>query len=377
MSPSRRVLVAIAAVIVVMVAVTLLRWHLQTRALVEALVRDVEATLASRVELSPGAKHENGYACFADIERLTPKQLLPVAARNDQVLEAVLDGGVIPEDWRPKLDALAPWAESLRDCGDAAALEFVPGVTPFELRNERGTDIIWVLVRLTQLQLRELEAKREWVGSVERCASALEVSLDRSRLNFQGAMIARTAVTRLAAPCGQALMRLPPEARERVKARFGALPARLATNGVLTDRERLWISLGTYRWLLPPEVSTKLPEGSPLFGPGFVLVRLWKQYDAAMRTLVTAADTRGPARREAERAVDEALGKWWAPRQPVSRPDYEKLFMRNEATRTLLQLLAHLAAPGETALPGGVSRTGEGYEVTNFEGARMFMPVQR
>lgn len=376
MSPTRRVQLGIGGLLAAMLVLTLLTWHLQTRALSEALVQDVQATLASRVSRATSAKHENGYACFAAVERLTPKDLSPVDASSHEAFKAALDGGVLPEDWQPKLEALAPWAASLRDCADAAALDFLPGVTPFELRNERGSEMIMALARLTRLQLRELEAKRDWVESAERCASTLEVSLDRSHLNFQGAMMARRAVTQLAAPCGQALFLLAPEARSRVKARFEALPTRLVTNGVLTDRDRLWISLGSYSWLLPPELSTRGPEGFALFGGRFVLLRLWSRLDRAMRGLVAAADTRGPARLEAERAVDDTFSTWWAPRQPVSLPDYEKFFLRNEETMTLLQLLAHLAS-SEGALPAGVSRTSEGYEVTNFEGARLLVPATR
>ena len=68
MKPTRRVLVGIGVLLLSMFASVLLAWQVQTRALSGVLVADIEVTLGRAIERAPklaGAKHENGYACFA------------------------------------------------------------------------------------------------------------------------------------------------------------------------------------------------------------------------------------------------------------------------------------------------------------------------
>lgn len=386
MKPTRRVLLAIGVLVLVMVTGLFVSWHVQTRALGAALVRDVEATLARRLERNPGPdapKHENGYACFAQAVDAMPADVAPFDQKSGPALAQMMDAGVVFETWQAKVASLEPWAAAARSCGDSARLQFVPGVTPFatvsETRGERGVQSLLALGRMTRLQARIEPGVPEVIA--ERCAATLEVALDRSHVNLIGAMVAATTVQQLTPSCGEALQRLGVENRQRLAARLGRLRERLATNHEWVDIERLAMSLPLYGWTLSEAERGRLPASDDMMRETlanplhrFVLARMWGRWDRAMRQLAASADTPGPARTEASIRLDEVFDAWWIPGElSVGGPGYEKLLVRRDETAILLQLLADLAAGGERPLPPQVTRQAEGLVFTNFEGVRLII----
>lgn len=386
MSPTRRVLLAIGALVVLMVAGLLLSWHLQERALGEALVADITATMARPIERSAkpeSFKHENGYACFAGMVDVTPKDLSPFEMKDSEVLKEVMDAGVMPEALLPKVTSLEPWAESMRACGDSEQLKFVDGVTPFasfgDAKSERGNQALLALSRLTRLQARMLARDEQWQTIAERCAGTLEVALDRSHVNLIGAMIAASAVKQLSPQCGVALQRASAEARPALAKRFGALPSRLVSSREVVEVERQTLGLMMYGWRLSSEVRATLPSGEQLVAeewwPRFMSARLWSRWDRSMRQLSVAAEQGEAARLDASRAHDRVMEVWWAPAELSGQPDYEKFFVRLDETALLLRALSELAAAREVTLSPKLARTAEGVEFTDFKGEKLLIPL--
>lgn len=387
MKPTRRVMLAIGVLVLVMVTGLFVSWHVQTRALGAALVRDVESTLATTLERNsgPGApKHENGYACFAQAVDAMPADVSPFDQKSAPALAQMLDAGVVFEVWQAKVASLEPWAASVRSCGDSARLQFVPGVTPFapfaEPLAEAGNQAVNVLSRLARLQARTAGEEPEVIAA--RCVATLEVALDRSRVHLIGAMIAAAAVRQLTPSCGEALQHLGGEARPLFGARLERLRSRLVTNHELLDHERVLMALELFSWTLTPEERAKLPPGGNMMRETlanpvlrFALARSWGRWDSAMRQLAASADAPGPARIAASGRLDEAFNAWWMPGElSVGGPGYDRLLVRNDETAILLQLLADLAAGGERSLPPQVTREAEGLVFTNFEGVRLIIP---
>jgi hypothetical protein len=387
MRPTRRVLLSIGVLVVALVATLFVVWHLQTRALGDALVSDITATLARRIERDPPPtlpEHDNGYECFGEMVDVTPKDLSPFEAKDKDRFHELFDGGV-PEPVQQKMATLERWADSVRHCGDSARLKFVPGLTPFttarEPRGERGSQVVLALGRLTRLQARLLADEGQWESIAVRCAGTLEVALDRSHLNLIGAMVAAGAVKQLVPACGEALQHLSPEARPTLAARFKRLQKRLADNHEFVDAERLLVSLGGYGWLMSPEQRAQCPASDFNLGETndlllrFALARIWPRYDRAMRRLVTSADVPGPARLDADQELSGVFRAWWVPTVLDADIGFEKFFQRNEDTQVLLQLLTGLAEGGEKPLPARVTRTPAGLEFTDFKGEKLVVPA--
>ena len=388
MTAPRRVLLSIGLLLLSLVGAIFIVGRLQTRALGEALVTDVQATLARTIERDPpltSPRHHNGYACLGEVLDVTPKDLGPFGTKNNKLFLEVMDGGVVPEDWEAKAASLAPWAEAMRECGDSAQLKFVPGVTPFstatEGRSVRGDEAVLALGRLTRFEARLLGAEGKWDAVAERCAGTMEVALDRSHLNLIGAMVAGGAVRGLVAPCGDALERMSPEVRPTVAERFSRLPARLAANHELMEAERQVVSVEGYSWLMSSEQRAKVPPISSWMSEvlengivRFALARIWPRWDRAMRRLIAASDVRGAERQAASEALGPVFSPWWLPNRLQDNPDYEHSLRRNEDARVLLQLLADLAAGGTKPLPAQVTRTSAGLEFTDFNGEKLIIP---
>ena len=384
MRPTRRVLLAIGVLSLALISGTLVTWHLQTRALGEALMADIEALLARTITREPkpsAPKHDNGYACVARVLEVTPKDLSPFTVRNTDVFHGLMDGGVLSDEVQEQMTRLEPWAESLRSCGDSAGLQFVPGETPFApWTDTRSTQGLLALQRLTRLELRSLATEGQWELSVERCAATLEVALDQSHLNLIGAMVAGSTVRQLTPPCAEALEHLDSAQRASRAPRFAALPARLAANHEFIETERLMMSLETHRWLLSDEQQLRAPTSNNAFdlenpASRFVLARSWRSWDRALRRLGETADVPGAARLEASLRLDGVFDFPWLPAALSGAPSYEKFFLRNEDTATLLQVLATLAA-GDSTWPAQVARTGDGLEFTDSKGEKLSIPLR-
>ena len=387
MKPTRRVLLAIAVLLLSMATVLLISWRQQTKTLSAALVTDIEATLARTITRNPkleAPKHENGYACLSAVVDAGPGDLGPFELKNSDAYKEVMDAGVVPAAWQPELTRLAPFGASVLSCGDSAELKFAPGLTPFDQfgkKGERGSQVVLAVAKLTRLQIRLLALENQWDEVVDRCAATLEVAFDRSHLGLVSSMIASSQVRQLLPSCGEALQHLGPSSRERAVKRFGALPARLAANHEYLDLERQVMSLETNGWMIAEEDRVRLPAGDHLLGDSlenpalrFVLARTWHPTDRAMRALIAVADVPGAARAQASRELDEVNAGCLTEALTFS-PSYEKFLVRSDETRVLLQLLVDLAEGGEKPLPTGVTRTAAGLEITDTKGELLIIPV--
>lgn len=389
MTPLKRVLVAIGVLLILMLSALLVSWHLQERALAEALVNDVAATLSRPINWNSkpeSAKHENGFACLAAAMTAIPSDLGPLDLKDQHTVTEILDAGVVPEAVGVQFAALEPWTSSVRACGDSAGVAFVPGVTPFEpLDLSKGrprSGVITALTRMTRVQARLLSAEQSWVDVAERCAGALEVAFDYGHVNLVGAMIASNAAQQLTPACSEALQRLPPDSRARLAERFARLRSRQVTNTELMETERLNVSLSTYRSFLDDEQQAKVPPGEDwLIGitDPFARIsapRLWGRWDRAMRQLVVAAREGGPARAEASRNLDEAFASWWVPSLFNMHPSYEKFLLRNDETAALARMWAELAAGTEVTIAPPLAKTSQGIEFTRAgTGDKVVIPL--
>lgn len=386
MTPPRRVLLSIGVLMLSLLAMIVVSWTVQTRRLGDALVADIDAWQAHVVVRDPplqSPRHENGYACFAEVLKVTPKDLGPLEIKNRAPFNEVMDGGVVPADWEAKLTELEPWAASLRACGDSARLSFVPGVstfTPsFEPTELRESTLVLALGRMLQIEAHLLPVDGTWDPIAEHCAGTLEVGLDRSHLNLIAAMVTNTTVRALAEPCGRAVQHLSPDARAALADRFARLPSRLAQNHEYLEEERLLVSLNAFRWMMSDEQKAKVPLAdypleSSVKNPflRFAYGRDWGRWDRAMRELVAVADVPGPARLAASASVDTS--PWWLPSDGISGANYERFLQRTEDTRVVLQLLADLAAGEPKPLPPQVTRTATGLAFTDSSGESLFIP---
>lgn len=385
MSPTRKVLVGIGVLVLVMLGAVPLSWHLQHRALGDALISDLQASAARTVTRSPplaDPKHENGYGCYAAMIDVTPADLSPFEMKDGGVFAALMDAGVVEEPWRSKMTSLEPWAASVRSCGNSATLAFVPGLTPFapfsDVRSARGSQVLLALSRMTRLQARLLWVDEAWEEIAALCAGTLEVALDRSHLGLVGAMVAASNVRLLAPQCGAALRHTGLQSRKTWGKRFGALPARLISNEQLIDLERQAMGLAAFGWLLSDEQRAKTPpsesftSNEPL--SRLATARLWGRWDRAMRHLAEAAQEGNPERLEASLALDEAFSAWWLPSDLQSRPEYEKFFLRRDDTAVLLGVLTALASGNEVSLSSKLVQTASGLEFTDSQGEKILIP---
>ncbi|MDP2275362.1 MAG: hypothetical protein Q8N23_29480 [Archangium sp.] len=385
MNPTRKVLLGIGGLVLLMIATVPLSWHLQRGALADALVADLEATAARSITRDPpleAAKHENGFACYSAVIETTPADLAPFELKDPGVLSGLMDAGVVAEPWRTKVTNLEPWAESVRGCGNSERLGYVPSVTPFapfsDVKAERGTQVLLSLTKMTRLQARILGADAKWEQIAELCAGTLEVALDRSHLGLVGAMIASSVVRQLSPPCGQALGHLGPESRDVWTRRFGSLPSRLISNTELIEIERQAMGLSAFGWLLSEAQSAKLPPHDSFASDDplsrFAVARLWTRWDRSMRSLGAASKNGSSVRQAASLERDEVFQEWWIPSELSNRPDYERFFARMDDTALLLGLMSELASGGEVTLSPKLVRTASGLEFTDGQGEKVLIP---
>lgn len=390
MSPLKRVMVSIAVLLVLMISALLISWRVQERALGDALVSDVTATLARPIERTPSLeapKHENGFACLSAAIDAMPSDLTPFDFKDQAAFQEILDAGVVPDAVAPAFAAVQPWAESVRSCADSARLAYVPEVSPFapldDAKNRPRSLALTALARITRVQARLLAAEQRWGEVAQRCAGTLEIAFDYGHLNLIGAMVSAAVLSQLARPCAEALQRLPPESRPPIAERFARLPSRLVSNVEMLELERQVATLSTYRSFLSEEQREKLPPGDDwlrdvLDEPAvrLTLPRLWSRWDRALRQLVAAARAPGAEREDASRAVDEVFDQWWTPGLLSTQPNYEKFCLRNDESAALLTVLIELAAGREVTLSPQLVKTAEGLEFTKSGGGeKLIIPL--
>jgi hypothetical protein len=389
MTPLKRVLVAIAALLILMIGALYLSWRSQARALGDALVTDVAATMTRRIERTPelhSAKHENGYACLADALATMPSDLRPIDFRDENGLNQLLEGGALPEALRPQFDVIASWAETVRACGDSEHLAYVPGVTPFEALTTGTRDpsaALSVLTRVTRMQAIVLVADQRWEQLADVCAGTFEFALDYGHVDLTGAMVAINALMHLGKPCAEALQRLQPGSRARFAQRFARLPSRQASNSELVELEWQRHKLGWFQPVLTPAQRLRLPAANDLVGRFFdyptirvTLPRLLSQYDRAMRQLTVTANQ--PAlRRTSQAEVNAVISQWWAPSGlfAVLPPNYERFFERNDEAAVLLKALSELAAGDEVTLNPLLAKTTDGLVLTRTGSEALIIPL--
>jgi hypothetical protein len=358
-----------------------LTWTLQTRALAEALVKDLSVAKASVIERTPPARaplHENGFACVGAMMDVTAADFAPFYGKDSAGLKEFITGqrpiSELAPEVKTKMQAFSAWASSLRACGDSAKLVYVDGITPWaqpqQPRTARLADAIPALIEFTALELRVLIADGQPEVALERCSATWAMVADQSHLGLLGALHARMAVRRLAPACAEALAAAKPDVRAQAATQWAPLVSRLAPAHELIELERLNISLLVYARVSPESLSTQLgvtPTQADLRGR-VAVGRMWRAWDEAMRKLIGLADVPGTARVDAATSVD-------ATRDLNVSMQYAKFLGAYEETTLLLGVLTELAAGGAKPLPAGVTKTARGLEYDNGDGQKLLIPT--
>ena len=371
--PVRRLVIGVGLLIFSVIMGAFVVWGIQTHALGEALIADTLETAGRSIERDAGATTGaagNGYECLAAVETTAPSDLSPFELDDRETLAGLLDAGVLPEPWLTKMKRLEPWATSVRNCGNSDELKFVDGViTPFK-PFKKPTHTL-ALAHMTQLQVRLLGVEAQWEAAAELCAGTIAVTLDRSHVNLYEAWLAGVAVEYLLPYCGEALLRLPADARVAARTRFAEFPGRLVPDHELVETDRQVGTLNGYAWLLTSDQLSRLPHlEDPIVRPEGIhqLARAltWSRHDRAMRGLVEVADSPGPSRLGAGYRVASVEDVWWL---PGSRKDPDSFLAgrlrRNDVTAALLHLLVALADGGAGPFPPQVTRTSAGIEFSD------------
>lgn len=361
-----------------------LSWQIQTRALGEALVKDLAVAKSRVIERTPRPKaplHDNGFQCLGEMLDVNPTDFSPFYGKEMDRLKDFIEGtrpiAELPPEVSAQLKALSPWAASLRSCGDSAKLAAVDGLAPGtpsqSARWVRLVDALPALIEFTALELRVLLADGQPEVALERCTATWAMVADQSHLGLLGATFARRSVRRLAPACGAALAAAPPDVRAQVAKQWAPLKNRLASAQEIIDLERLSTSLLLFAWVAPGAERAQLPQvtprGSSDLKSRLRVQRLWSAWDPAMRKLAAVADVPGPERVAAAAGVDAALGDLKLSTQ------YASFLTSYEETSLVLDLLSDLAAEAEKPLPVGVTRNEQQLEYVNAQDQHLVIPL--
>ncbi len=372
-------LISIGVLVASLISAMGLAAYLQARALAKQLVEDVEQSLARRIE-RPGARDENGFACFAEALDHLPADLGPFAPKRSDGYAALVAKEPLPLEAKEALTRLGPWAAEVRRCGDVKWLGFVEGARPFydpTSKDKQAVDALWTAARLTRLEMRELLRDAQGDEAALRCVGLLEVAVDRGRLNLREATVMAKVVMQLLPECGEAAQRLPPTARGDVVVRFAALPGRLAANAEILEFDRISLGALLHAESLTEADLARLPMdfGGVVLSPVERLAynRTWARTDATLRRLIVVADVPGPLRVNAVAAVLKSADLWWLTGTPMSEWPLEEALVRNEDLRAVLRLLADLAAGVEPTLPSGFTQTPGGIAFPDPTGKKLLI----
>lgn len=318
----------------------------------DQLLTDIATLRAKRIKvLRPeGAmppRHTNGLACLASVAKSAPPS---VTAFNDAKAEAtVFANGEkplsdLPEATRAMIEPLRPWVVAMRECGDAAELQWVEAVEPWgDLNPVMKSNIA---MRHTALDARILLSEGHAARALQSCTEGLESTLDVSHLGLTGSIVAATAVRTLAPICAAAWTEVTPEVRKDIGPRWVLLSTRLASDAEILECDRVAGSVLVFAPYASSEARAKFP---PLASPGFELSpvdrvslpRLWGRWDASMRQLAAAKDETSFI------ALDHALRDWpwWLPEGSLLTvgEGYVRVHARLESARAALGVMTSIA----------------------------------
>jgi hypothetical protein len=312
----RRLLFGLGVVAATAVAL-LLFWRAQTATLANALTADLAAARQTSIKRDPPPRapmHQNGYQCLGSMFDVTAADFGAFGAKNAASLEPFITGaspaGEISLELRSQMLAFSPWASALRECGDSMQLSWVEGLSPWatqpNTRWQRLVDAMPALIEFTALELRVLLADGQPEVALERCSATWALAADQSHLGLAGAANARLSLKRLSPACRDALAAVPPEVKAQVAKQWPPLKKRLASTKALVEAERLATSLQRFAWVSDEAVRAKgavMPAATD-FSSRVRAGREWSAWDAAMRTLLTVADSPGPERQRSVKEVD-------------------------------------------------------------------------
>lgn len=353
----------VAALVVVLLAGFVAATIRTNHQLGEQLVADVAALRARRVKvLRPdGAlppRNDNGLLCFASVAKTAPS----LAAFNGEKERNAFAWGdkplsELPDSTRAAMDPLRPWVEAMRGCGDAAELQWVEAVEPWN--DSWALQTKSTLLVHTALDVRLLLAQGHAPRALQVCTEGLEANLDLSRLGLIDAMLAANAVLRLAPLCSEAWGQVTAEVRRDVGPRWVLLSTRLASDAELLEVERVAMSLALFAPLASAESRAKLPAAAALAFElsrveRLLLTRLWAPWDAKMRQLAAAKDEASFS--EADARLREH--PWWLQGSILTAGDgYAEWHARLNRARAVLSVLASISA-GTPLPPGAVEKDG-------------------